>query len=259
MLDQIPSFRVLGVSVHLAQMDQVLKLIDEWVEKRASCRYIVATGMHGVMEARRSPYFKNVIESAGLFVPDGFSIIAVARLRGVKISKRVSGPDLMWEACKHAEEMGHRVFFYGDAEDTLQALSVKLKERFPRLIIAGLHSPPFRPLTKEEDAEEVAIINASGADILWVGLGLPKQEQWMYEHRDRLNVPVAVGVGAAFKFLSGRLKRAPSWIGDNGFEWLWRLAIEPKRVWRRVIIDGPHFVLCVAKEGLDSIGSPKPK
>ena len=258
-IDQIPSLRVLGVSVHLARMDQVLNLMDEWVEKRASCKYIVATGMHGVMEARRNPYFKSVIDSAGLFVPDGFSLVAVARLRGVKIRKRVSGPDLMWEACKHAAEVGHSVFFYGDSEETLGALSAKLKGCFPSLKIAGAHSPPFRPLTEEEDAEELAMINASGADILWVGLGLPKQEQWMYEHRDRLKVPVAVGVGAAFKFLSGRMKRAPSWIGDNGFEWLWRLALEPMRVWRRVFIDGPHFVLCIVKEGLDSMGSPKPK
>lgn len=243
----------------MPQMDQVLAVIDEWVEKREGCRYIVATGMHGVMEARRSPYFKEVIDSAGLFVPDGFSLVAVARLRGFKIRKRISGADLMWQACRHAEEMGHSVFFYGDTEDTLQDLSVKLRERLPGIKIAGAHSPPFRTLTEEEDAAEVAMINASGADILWVGLGLPKQEQWMYEHQDRLNVPVAVGVGAAFKFLSGRVKRAPAWIGDNGFEWLWRLALEPKRVWRRVFIDGPHFVLCLVKEGLDSKGSSKPE
>ena len=258
-LEQIPSLQVLGVKVHIAQMGQVLDVMDGWIQKRDQCRYVVATGMHGVMEARRSPYFKNVIDSAGLFVPDGFSLIAVARLRGIKIRKRVSGADLMLEACKHAEDMGHSMFFYGDTSDTLQALSSSLKVLFPDLIIAGAHSPPFRPLTEKEDASEVAMINASGADILWVGLGLPKQEQWMYEHRDRLNVPVAVGVGAAFKFLSGQVKRAPPWIGDNGFEWLWRLAFEPKRVWRRVFIDGPHFVICIAKEGLDSIGSPKPK
>ncbi len=219
----------------------------------------MATGMHGVMEARRSPYFKEVIDSAGLFVPDGFSLVAVARLRGIKINKRVSGPDLMWEACKHAEEVGHSVFFYGDTDHTLQALSIKLKERLPGLKIAGMHSPPFRELTMEEDVEEVAMINASGADILWVGLGLPKQEQWIYEHQHRLQVPVAIGVGAAFKFLSGQVRRAPRWIGDNGLEWLWRLAFEPKRVWRRVFIDGPHFMLCVIKEGLDSIASSKPK
>ncbi len=257
--DQISSFRVLGALVHLARMDQVLDEVDRWIEERKGCRYIVATGMHGVMEARRSPYFKEVIDSAGLLVPDGFSLVAVARMRGFKIRNRVSGPDLMWEACKRAEEKGHRMFFYGDSDDTLKYLTAKLRESLPNLKIAGAHSPPFRPLTPEEDEQEVRMINDSGADILWVGLGLPKQEKWMYEHRDRLNVPVLVGVGAAFQFLSGRMKRAPSWIGDNGFEWLWRLAFEPKRVWRRVFIDGPHFVLCVAKEGLDSIGSPKSK
>ena len=96
------------------------------------------------------------------------------------------------------------------------------------------------------------MINNSGADIIWVGLGLPKQERWIYEHRDRLNVPIAIGVGAAFKFLSGQVRRAPAWIGNNGFEWLWRLVVEPRRVWRRVLIDGPHFVVCMLRETLDS-------
>ena len=250
-LEQIPSLRVLGVHIHLAQMDQVLEVIDDWIAKRERFHYVVATGMHGVMEARRRPYFKEVIDSAGIFVPDGYSLVAVARLRGFKIKNRVSGPDLMWEACRRAEESGHSVFFYGDTDDTLQALSNKLKKQLPRLEIAGMHSPPFRPLTDEEDAEEVSMINASGADILWIGLGLPRQEQWMFEHRDQLNVPVAVGVGAAFKFLSGQVKRAPRWIGENGFEWLWRFIQEPRRVWRRVLIDGPHFVLCALWETLD--------
>jgi N-acetylglucosaminyldiphosphoundecaprenol N-acetyl-beta-D-mannosaminyltransferase len=115
-----------------------------------------------------------------------------------------------------------------------------------------MHSPPFRPLTGEEDAQEIALINESGADIVWVGLGLPKQERWMYEHREALNAPVLVGVGAAFKFMSGQVNRAPSWVGDHGFEWLWRFIQEPRRVWRRVMIDGPHFLIYVALESLDS-------
>jgi N-acetylglucosaminyldiphosphoundecaprenol N-acetyl-beta-D-mannosaminyltransferase len=257
--DQINSFGVLGVQVHLARMDQVLDEVDRWIEERKGCRYIVATGMHGVMEARRSPYFKEVVDAAGLFVPDGFSLVLIARFRRFKIKNRVSGPDLLWEACKRAEGKGHRMFFYGDSEDTLKQLTAKLGDSLPNLKIAGAHSPPFRQLTPEEDEQEVRMINDSGADIIWVGLGLPKQEQWIYEHRDRLNVPVAVGVGAAFKFLSGRVKRAPRWIGENGFEWLWRFVQEPRRVWRRVIIDGPHFMLYAVLEGLDPRRPNNPK
>jgi len=257
--EQIPSFRVLGVRVHLLAMAQVLENIVQWIEQRDRCRFIVATQMHGVMEARRDPEFKKIVNSADLFVPDGFSLVWAARRRGQKLKTRVPGPDLFLEGCRLAEQRGYSVFFYGDTIDTLEALSVQLKERFPALKIAGAHSPPFRALTEEEDAQEVQMINDSGADIVWVGLGLPKQERWMYEHRNRLNAPVLVGVGAAFKFFSGRVKRAPSWVGNHGFEWLWRFAREPRRVWRRVIIDGPHFLVCVAFEKLDSGERDTPK
>lgn len=250
--EQIPSFSVLGVRVHLVRMGQVLDQIQHWVETRDNCRYIVNTGMHGVMEARRSPDFKRAVDSADLSVPEGISLIWAARSRGFKINKRVSGPDLMWEACKLAEDRGHRFFFYGDTEETLARLTLRLKDSFPRLNIVGVYSPPFRSLTQEEDADEIEMINASGADIVWVALGVPKQERWMFEHRDKLNGQVLVGVGAAFKFLGGQVKRAPPWVGDHGFEWLWRLVHEPRRIWRRVLLDGPHFFYSVALENFTS-------
>ena len=144
--------------------------------------------------------------------------------------------------------MGHSNFFYGDTQETLDQLMAQLKSRFPLLKIAGSISPPFRQLTEEEEACDIKIINESGADVLWVGLGLPKQDWWIHRNKNTLNVPVAAGVGASFKFLSGRVRRAPAWIGDLGFEWLWRLAHEPRRVWRRVMVDGPQFVYLVARE-----------
>ena len=251
-IDQIPSFLVLGVRVHLVQMSQVLGIIERWIDQRGSCRYIVATQMHGIMEARRDLGFKEILNSADLFVPDGFSLKLAARLRGISLKKRVPGPDLCLEGCRLAAERGYRVFFYGDTEETLEALVTSLKDRFPDLEIAGVHSPPFRPLTEEEDAQEITLINDSGADIVWVGLGLPKQERWMFEHREMLNAHVLIGVGAAFKFMSGQVRRAPPWVGDRGFEWLWRFIQEPRRVWRRVMVDGPHFLICVALESLDS-------
>ena len=257
--DQTPSFKVLGVRVHLLSMCQVLDNIWQWVERGDRCRFIVVTQMHGVMEARRDAEFKQIVNSADLFVPDGFSLVWAARHRGHKLKTRVPGPDLFLEGCRLAERRGYRVFFYGDAVETLEALTKRLKGQFPALIIAGFHSPPFRPLTEEEDAMEVQMINESRADIVWVALGLPKQERWMYEHRDKLNPSVLVGVGAAFKFVSGRVKRAPPWVRNYGLEWLWRFISEPRRVWHRVMIDGPHFLICAAFEKVDSEERQEPK
>ena len=238
---KIPSLRVLGVRVHPLRMDETLSLLEQWIQERGQSRYVVASGMHAVMESRRNPLFKQVVDQADLFVPDGISLVWAARLHGYPISKRVCGSDLMWELLKVSEERGYSHFFYGDTEETLKMLTERLQSRFPGIKIAGSHSPPFRPLTAEEDAAETRIINQSGADVVWVGLGLPKQELWMFQHRDALNVPVAVGVGAAFKFHSGHVKRAPPWIGDHGLEWLWRLCHEPRRIWRRALVDGPQF------------------
>lgn len=164
------------------------------------------------------------------------------------MKRRASGADFMWEFCELAQQKGYSSFFYGDTKDTLTALTARLKQAFPDLRIAGTFSPPFRELTQEEDEDIVRLINESKADVVWVGLGLPKQERWMYDHRDKLNAPVAVGVGAAFKFISGRVRRAPVWMGDHGLEWLWRLTHEPRRVWRRVIIDIPIFAFRLAMD-----------
>jgi len=259
MNDSTPSFAVLGVKVHLLDMEQVLDLMHRWIIKRDQCRYIVATGMHGVMEARRDQYFATVLRDAALLIPDGFSLVVAARLRGFKITRRVSGPDLMWEACKKAERASYRMYFYGDTVGTLEELQSRLKHKFPNLVIVGSKSPPFHAMTDREILEDIQDINQSKPDILWVGLGLPKQEKWMKENKDRLTVPVAIGVGAAFRFLSGKSRRAPSWIGNNGFEWLWRLAMEPRRVWRRVLWDGPRFVFLVLVESLDLFWSAKTK
>ena len=139
-------------------------------------------------------------------------------------------------------------YFYGDTEETLLALNKKLLSNFPDLKIAGSYPPPFRELTKEEDEKIVEKINQAKPDVLWVALGLPKQEKWIFEHKDKLKVPVVIGVGAAFKFLSGKVKRAPIWVGNLGFEWLWRLSHEPKTTWKRVSIDMPIFFWMIIKD-----------
>ena len=244
----LPNFKVLGVRVHNVPMAETLSLVQHWIRNDRECHFVVATGMHGVIEARKNPEFKDVLNSADLFVPDGYSLVWAGRRRGHLIPGRVCGTDLMWEMMAVSQDEGYSNFFYGDTEETLERLTARLKWEFPKLKIAGAHSPPFRTLSSEEQDQEIQIINQSNADIIWVGLGLPKQERWIFEHKDALNVPVAVGVGAAFKFHSGQVQRAPRWVGEKGFEWLWRLIQEPKRVWRRALIDGPRFVACVALE-----------
>ena len=206
---EIPSITVLGTRIHVLGIPEVVDLIASWIEQKGTCRYVVNTGMHGLMEGCRHADFKEILNSADLFTADGISVTWLARRHGYALKKRVSGADMMREFFRLSEQKGYRHFFYGDTNETLSLLKTKIKEEFPGLQIAGSLSPPFRPLTPEEDADEIRIINESGADIIWVGLGLPKQEWWMHNHRDRLNTPVAVGVGASFKFLSGRVSRAP--------------------------------------------------
>jgi N-acetylglucosaminyldiphosphoundecaprenol N-acetyl-beta-D-mannosaminyltransferase len=164
------------------------------------------------------------------------------------LPERVPGPDILAAFLEHANRRGYRSFFYGDTEATLADLQRRVTERYPGHVVAGTLSPPFRPLTAEEDAQVIAMINDARPDVLWVGLGLPKQERWIAEHLDRLRVPVVVGVGAAFGFLSGRVSRAPAWVGRIGCEWLWRLAAEPRKLWRRDLIDGPRFLAHVLLE-----------
>ena len=248
MINQIPSIQILGNRVHMVQTPEVVELMSHWIEKESQkCHWIVVTGMHGVMEGHRNKKFQEILNSADLFVPDGISLIWTANLRGFPLKKRVSGTDLMLEFFKIANEKGYKNYFFGDVEETLNSLKKKISTNFPNLKISGFYSPPFRSFTKKEDEEIVEKINQAKSDILWVGLGLPKQETWIFEHKDKLKVPVVVGVGAAFKFLSGKVKRPPGWIGNLGFEWLWRFFQEPKKIWRRVI-DIPWFVFLVLLE-----------
>ena len=248
-IEQFPLLRILGTRVHAVENPQVITLMERWIETdRQRCHHVVNTGMHGILEAHRDPKFKAILNAADLFAPDGILVLLIARLRGYPLKRRNTGPQLMWDFSEVAGHKGYRYFIYGDTEDTLQLLAAKLTESFPGLNIVGLDSPPFRPLTPEEDEAIIAAINEARPDVLWVGLGAPKQERWISEHRHRLNVPVAIGVGASFKFHSGKMRRAPVWLRNRGFEWLWRLVHEPKRVWRRVFLDAPKFMGLAALE-----------
>jgi N-acetylglucosaminyldiphosphoundecaprenol N-acetyl-beta-D-mannosaminyltransferase len=249
MVKKFPSIEILDNRVHMVQIPEVIELITHWIEKEPQKNHwIVVTGMHGIMEAYKDQNFKTILNSSDLFVPDGISLIWTARFYNFPLKRRVSGTDLMREFFKIANQKGYSSFFYGDSEETLQKMKKKLLIDFPNLKIRGAYSPPFRSLTLEEDAEIIKKINQAKPNVLWVALGLPQQERWIFEHRDQLDVPVVIGVGAAFKFLSGKVKRAPAWIGELGLEWLWRFSQEPRRLWRRVFLDGPMFIFLVLKE-----------
>jgi N-acetylglucosaminyldiphosphoundecaprenol N-acetyl-beta-D-mannosaminyltransferase len=254
---QVPYIHILGNRVHMVEIPDVVELMEYWIESEPHrCHHVVNTGMHGIMAAHRDPEFKAVLNGADLFAPDGMLVLLIARLRGFPLAKNKTGPELMWEFGRIANEKGYKYFIFGDTEDTLLLLAAKLTAAFPGLKIVGSYAPPFRPLTPEEDEAIVGAINRVAPDILWVGLGAPKQERWIFKHRDRLRVPVVVGVGASFKYLSGKAQRAPAWMRNHGFEWLWRLLQEPGRMWRRVLIDAPHFIGLVALElsGLKKYG-----
>ncbi|MGB2622505.1 MAG: WecB/TagA/CpsF family glycosyltransferase [Candidatus Acidiferrum sp.] len=244
------SYKVLGVRVDAVQIPYVVSRMEEWISRRGSCRYIAVTDMHSLMHAQRAQNFKKILRDADLAVPDGFPLMWLGRRKGFPLRRRVYGPELMERFCEATAAIGYRHFFYGGAPGVAELLAARLAARFPGLQIAGMCCPPFRPLTSEEDRLEVRTINAARADVVWVGLGAPKQERWMFEHCGRLNVPVLVGVGAAFDFLTGRIAQAPPWMRDHGLEWLFRLSREPRRLGRRYLLYGPQFVALVLFEVL---------
>lgn len=234
---------ILGCRVSKVTLFNALELLEQWIQRPAArARHVVATGFHGLWEAHKDPEFQKVLNSADLFCPDGIAPVWLSRLNGDALPERVPGPELLAAFLAHADKCGRSSFFFGDTDETLAALTENVQKAYPGHRIAGVLSPPFRAMSAEEDAAIIDEINHAKPDVLWVGLGMPKQDWWIHHHRDRLRVPVAVGVGAAFRFLSGSVKRAPKWIGDNGFEWLWRLAAEPRKLWRRDLIDGPRFL-----------------
>lgn len=223
---------ILGVYMSAINMAQALQEIEEWI-KRLESNYVCVTPAHAIMDYRRDPDLLRKVNQSGLTTPDGMSIVWLLRFMGHKHIERVYGPKLMLETCRLSVEKGWRHFLYGGEPGVAQSLQERLQERFPNIIIAGTYTPPFRPLTPEEDADVIARIYESHADLVWVGLGTPKQERWMADHLGRINAPVMVGVGAAFDFLSGSKPQAPRWIQRSGLEWLFRLASEPKRLWPR--------------------------
>lgn len=247
----LPSAEVLGARVHGPTLTQAVDIMESWVKKRDGLtRTVVATGFHGIWVGHNEPDFRRILNEADLFCPDGIAPVWLSRLQGRPLPARVPGPDLLPAFLERAARCGHRSYFYGDSESTLAAVRETVEARFPGAAVAGTLSPPFRGLSESEQQEHVERINEAHPDVLWVGLGCPKQERWIAQNRGRLKVPAVIGVGAAFRFLTGRVSRAPERVQKAGLEWMWRLLAEPGKLWHRDLLDGPRFVAVALVDAL---------
>ena len=236
-----PRLNVLGVGVSAVNVPTVVATIDGWIRAREP-HYICITGVHGVMESQRDEALRRIHNDAGLVTPDGMPLVWLHHLAGNRLVDRVYGPDLMLAVCAHGVTRGYRHFFYGGQEGVAELLSRRLTARFPGLEIAGVYCPAFRNLTEQEEQDLAMAVERSRADVIWVGLGTPKQERWMASHVGRLTAPVLIGVGAAFDFHAGLKRQAPRWMRRSGLEWSFRLVSEPRRLWRRYLMNNPRFV-----------------
>ncbi len=237
-----PRVNVLGVGISAVNMSKALDFM-EWSIAQKLRTYISVCPVSTVLACLDDSVVRRAVNGAGLVTPDGMPIVWLIRTAGHPHASRVYGPDLMLDFCACSVGPGHRHYFYGGAEGVPEQLAAALTARFAGLQVVGGYSPPFRPLTPKEDAEVVNRINAASPDVVWVGLGSPKQDLWMAAHRERLEAPLLVGVGAAFDFYTGRVRQAPRWMMRIGLEWLFRLFQEPRRLWRRYLLGNPRFVV----------------
>jgi N-acetylglucosaminyldiphosphoundecaprenol N-acetyl-beta-D-mannosaminyltransferase len=212
--------------------------------QKSKGNYICVSNVHTTVMAYENEYYRKIQNDAFMTLPDGKPLSIVQKLKGFKEAERVTGPDLMDELFKVSESKGYTHYFYGSTEDTLDEMKEKISSKYPKIKIVGVCSPPYRKLTDEEDREIIYNINNSKADFVWVGLGAPKQEIWMHEHKDKIQ-SLMIGVGAGFDYHAGKIKRAPMWMQKLSLEWLYRLFQEPKRLFKRYSVVNFKFLYYV--------------
>jgi N-acetylglucosaminyldiphosphoundecaprenol N-acetyl-beta-D-mannosaminyltransferase len=232
---------VIGVQVDVISWEAAISKIAAWGRAHES-RYVCFSNVHSAVTAAFDSRFHKIVSDSDLCTSDGAPVTWMLRQLGAPEQRRLNGPDLMWRYFAEEAPKGGKVYFYGATREALSILSARVNTEFAGLQVVGTHSPAFRTITSEEDADDVARINASGAHVVFVGLGCPKQEAWMAEHRGRINA-VMIGVGAAFDFYAGLQSRAPYWMQHNGLEWVYRLCREPRRLWRRYLFTNIPFLL----------------
>lgn len=236
----IPRCPIFGVNYCVSNLQEAVSYVLANL-KDLSGQYICFSNVHTTVMAKENPAYRDILNSAALTYPDGAPIAKLQRKRNNPTAKRVAGPDFMDLMFQATADGKIKHYFFGSKEETLEALKQNLLEKYPNLNICGMYSPPFRKLTPEEDKQDIERINYSGADIIWVGLGAPKQEQWMNAHKDKIN-GVMMGVGAGFDFHAGTIQRAPKWVQKIGLEWLYRLSRDPKRLFKRYLVTNTKFL-----------------
>lgn len=241
--------RILGVNIAVTNMQETTNLIVSQIDELKG-KFICLSNVHTTVMSDKDEEYRKIQNAAFLALPDGSPLALIQRLRGYKGAEQVAGPDLMPALWKATENTAVSHYFYGSTQETIDALGSRLKAGYPGLEIAGMEAPPFRPLTPEEDEEAVRRMNESGASIVWVGLGAPKQERWMYEHQNRINA-LMLGVGAGFDFHAGTVKRAPGWMRNHYLEWLYRLIQDPKRLWKRYVETNGKFILLSVRDAFE--------
>ncbi len=243
-----PATDVLGVPLALTDYERTMDWMDATIVARGR-GYVCVAAVHTVMACTEDDELRAAVLGSALTVPDGQPLVWAMNALGHPLSQRVYGPDLMARFCERSRTSGARHFLYGGRnQGALVQLALNLRRRHPGLQIVGGYAPPYRPLTDDERAFVVAEINRSRADVVWVGIGVPKQEKWMAELRPRLHPALLVGVGAAFDFHAGLVPQAPRWMQRTGLEWAFRLAHEPRRLWRRYLRYNPRFVAGFARQ-----------
>lgn len=223
---------ILGVQVTPIGMTGVLNEIQRWIKTRQR-HYVCACPNYSIMMSQQDVKFREALSGAGIVTADGKAVVWACKFLGGKDVQQVRGADLTRQTCRMAAERGYSVFFYGGTEGIPEKLAAVLAQAYPGLRIVGCYSPPFRSLSQSESEQIVKMINGANPDIVWVGLGAPKQEIWMADHLNKLSAPVVIGVGAAFDFIAGKTPEAPRWMQKAGIEWLFRLMKDPKRLWKR--------------------------
>jgi len=238
---------ILGVKVSVVDLQRACSFIEECIQRRRKT-YICIAPVSTIVDCQKSSEYLKIINEAGMVTPDGMPLVWLGKLKGEKSMERTYGPDLMLAFSEMSQQKGYRHYFYGGTPETGCLLLERLKSKFPGLNIAGAYAPPLRPAGAFEEAAILEQINKANPDVLWVGLGSPKQDYWMRDHREKLAVPVIMGVGAAFDFVAGVKQQAPLWMRRCGLEWLFRLCSEPRRLWKRYLFGNTLFIYFLIKD-----------
>ncbi|MFR3204866.1 MAG: WecB/TagA/CpsF family glycosyltransferase [Oscillospiraceae bacterium] len=239
-MEELQHCEILKTNINVTNMSDTIKYIAGHLDDLRG-KYICVSNVHTTVMSYENEEYRKIQNGAAMALPDGAPLSSYSRRKGYKQAQRVTGPDLMLELFAISKEKGYRHYFYGATEETLQSMKEVLERDYPGIQIAGMYAPPFRALTPQEDAQIVAKINEARPDFIWIGLGAPKQEEWMYQHMGQLQ-GVLIGVGAGFDYLAGYIKRAPRWMQRMSLEWLYRLLQDPKRLWRRYFTSNVKFI-----------------